>query len=81
MQITLYVIRSTENGRRYVGITHDLPQRLRSHRKKASKGGQLLGSFALIHREEFPSYETARAREIFLKSGQGRKWLDAQYPR
>ena len=25
--------------------------------------------------EEYPDYQTARQREIFLKSGKGREWL------
>jgi len=43
---------------------------------KATKGGQLLGDFIVLCTEEFPDYKTAREREEFLKSGQGRKWLD-----
>ena len=44
-----------------------------------TKGGQQFGRFELIHREAFASYAEARVREKFLKSGQGRKWLDAQF--
>jgi putative endonuclease len=76
MPVVLYVLKSAEKPRRYVGITRNLDQRLRSHRKKESKGGQLLGRFVVIHTEEFPDYVSARKREIFLKSGQGRKWMD-----
>jgi hypothetical protein len=43
---------------------------------KKSKGGQILDDFVVLHAEEFPDYKTARMREKFLKSGQGRKWLD-----
>jgi len=43
---------------------------------KATKAGQLLGSFNLLYTEEFPDYKPARKREKFLKSGQGRRWLD-----
>ncbi len=57
-------------------MTNDLALRLREHRSKRSKGGQLIDDFIVLHSEEFPDYKTARGREIFLKSGQGRKWLD-----
>ncbi len=77
--IWLYVIRSTVNGRRYVGITADLGARLRTHAGQSTKGGQLLQRFELIHTEQFPSYADARVREKFLKSGQGRAWLDARF--
>jgi len=73
--VTLYVLKA-RNGRRYVGITNDLHRRLREHRSKHSKGGQLLDKFFILHTEEFRDYSKARDRERFLKSGQGRKWLD-----
>ena len=73
--ITLYVLKG-KTGKRYVGITNDLPRRINEHRLKKSKSGQLLDEFLILHTEGFPDYNTARKREKFLKSGQGRKWLD-----
>ena len=73
--ITVYVLKG-ETGKRYVGITNDLPRRLSEHRSGATKAGQILGEFHVIHTEQFPSHPAARQRERFLKSGQGRKWLD-----
>ena len=77
--IFVYVIRSLHSGKRYVGITNDLSRRLAEHRGGESKAGHLLGAFELLRTEEFPDYVTARQREKFLKSGQGRKWLDAKF--
>lgn len=74
--ITLYVLRGLRNRKRYVGITNDLPRRLREHRQMTSKGSQAIGEFELVLTEEYPTYLTAREREKFLKSGQGRQWLD-----
>jgi len=76
MPVTLYVINSCRNGRRYVGITANLQRRLQEHATGMTKAGQLLGAFLLVHTEEFPDHRSARPREQFLKSGQGRKWLD-----
>jgi putative endonuclease len=73
--ITVYVLKG-KTGKRYVGITKDLARRLYEHRLKKSKGGQMLGDFCVYHTEKFTNYQTAREREKFLKSGQGRKWLD-----
>lgn len=73
--ITVYVLKG-ETGKRYVGITQDLPRRLREHRAQKSKGSQILGHFFVVHTETFPDYKVARLRKKFLKSGQGRKWLD-----
>jgi hypothetical protein len=36
----------------------------------------MLGDFRLIFTEEYTDHAQARIREKFLKSGQGRKWLD-----
>ena len=73
--ITVYVLKG-ETGKRYVGITNDLPRRLREHRTKTSKGSQVIGHFLVIHTESFTDHTAARVREKFLKSGKGRKWLD-----
>ena len=76
MPVVVYVIKSRQSGRRYVGTTDDLARRLRQHMGGGTKAGQLLGQFFLLHSERLPDYSTARARERFLKSGQGRRWLD-----
>jgi putative endonuclease len=59
----------------YVGITNNLQRRLQEHAGGTTKGGQIIGEFELIHTEEFEDYSSARKREKFLKSGQGRKWI------
>ena len=74
--ITLYVLKG-DSGKKYVGITNDLKRRLKEHRSKKSKGSQVIGEFTLLHTETFADYDSARAREKYLKSGQGRLWLDS----
>ncbi len=78
--VTLCVLEG-ENGKRYVGITNNPERRLREHRSHMSKGGQIIGSFKLLHKETFDDYISARQREKFLKSGQGRKWLNTAFSR
>jgi putative endonuclease len=78
--VTVYVLRG-ESGRRYVGITNDLVRRLTEHRSTDTSVHRLLGEFDVIHTELFPDHTQARSREKFLKSGQGRKWLDEHFPR
>lgn len=65
-----------ETGKRYVGITNDPPRRLKEHKSKNSKGSQVIGDFTVLHTEQFSDYKAARNRENFLKSGQGRQWLN-----
>ena len=74
-EVTLYVLKG-ESGKRYVGITSDLERRLYDHNHGRTKGGQILGTFSLILTETYPDHATARKREKYLKSGQGREWLD-----
>jgi putative endonuclease len=73
--ITLYVLKG-KSGKRYIGITNNLSRRLKEHRSHKTKGGQLIDDFIVVYTETFPDYQTARIKEKFLKSGQGRKWLD-----
>ena len=74
--IYVYVLRSRQNGKRYVGITNNLERRVTEHRQGSTKGGQALGAFDVVMTEVHQDYKAARVREVFLKSGQGRKWLD-----
>lgn len=71
--ITVYVLKGSK---RYVGLTNNLARRLEEHKRKSSKGSQIIGDFKLIYTKEFPDYKSAREHEKFLKSGVGRAWLD-----
>ena len=71
-----YVLRSCEDNTRYVGSTENKEKRLLKHnsgRVRYTKGRR---PWILIYFEEFNSRSDARKRELFLKSGQGRKYLD-----
>ena len=76
--ITLYVLEGAK--RRYVGITANLERRLAEHRS-VSRSGKLIGEFTVLHTETFPDYVSARTRERFLKSGQGRALLKETFPK
>jgi putative endonuclease len=75
MEIKLYIIRGRKSGKHYIGITNNLARRIEEHSRGATKGGQIIGEFELIYTEEFADYSTAREREKFSKSGQGRRWI------
>ena len=76
MPVTVYVLKSRDRGRRYVGITNDLPRRVREHARGRLTADKRTRGPIVVYTEEHPDYSTARARERFLKSGRGRKWLD-----
>ncbi len=75
--IFIYVIKSKEKNFRYVGITDNLLRRIKEHNAKKSKSTGPYAPFDLELKEEYSSYLEARKREKFLKSGQGRKFLDS----
>ena len=75
--VTVYVLQGKK--KRYVGITNNLDRRLAEHMSGSTKGGQIIGQFRLLHTEEFPDYTSARKREKFFKSGQGRELLSSLY--
>jgi predicted GIY-YIG superfamily endonuclease len=73
----VYVLKSQLDGIRYVGSTVDVMKRLHEHnngKNRFTKGHQ---PWELVHSEKFDTRGEAMKREYFLKSGQGRKWLDA----
>jgi len=74
--IFLYVIKSKVKKFRYIGITNNLTRRIRDHNSGKNKSTAPYIPFDLNFKEEYYSYEEARKRERFLKSGQGRKFLD-----
>jgi len=73
---TVYVLRSLKNGYRYIGQTNDLERRLLGHNSGLTKSIKSQTPFILVYKEIFNSRLEATRREKFLKSGQGREWLD-----
>ena len=76
--VTVYVLQG--KNKRYVGITNNLNRRVAEHRSGNTKSSQIIGRFKILHTEAFPDHRSARKREKFLKSGQGREFLNTLYP-
>ena len=75
--IYLYVIQSLNHNFRYVGITNNLEKRIEQHNRGYNISTKQYKPFKLLLSESFNDYKEARQREVFLKSGQGRKFLDS----
>jgi len=76
MKCYVYVLKSSKDGVRYVGSGNNPAERLRRHNKgdyRFTKGHR---PWILVYQEEYYSRFEAMKREKFLKSGQGRKFLD-----
>ncbi|PIR98098.1 MAG: endonuclease, partial [Candidatus Colwellbacteria bacterium CG10_big_fil_rev_8_21_14_0_10_42_22] len=50
--------------------------RLKEHNEGTNKWTRQNKPFELLYSESYKTNHEARKRESFLKSGQGRKWLD-----
>jgi putative endonuclease len=65
------------NHKYYVGSTRDdTPlKRLLAHNKGKTRSTKAGRPWVLIYTEKQTTYTESRKRELFLKSGVGRKWL------
>jgi putative endonuclease len=71
----VYVLKSKKDNGFYIGYTKDLKKRFLQHNSGYSKSTKPRAPFVLIYYEAFSNNKDARAREVFLKSGYGRKQL------
>lgn len=70
-----YVLRSTKDSRFYTGSTNDLRKRFSEHNKGKVSSTKNRGPLELIYYEACPNEQDARAREKYLKSGMGKRYL------
>lgn len=74
---SVYVLTSTRNGKRYVGYTGKDPVvRLKEHNGGSNRYTNHNGPFVLSCIETFLDKTESIKRERFLKTGQGREFLD-----
>ncbi len=75
MNYKVYVLRSKINGHLYKGVTNNLERRLKEHNTGKTIYTRKFKPWDLVYYEEFDTFEEARDREKFLKSGMGREFL------
>jgi len=75
----VYVIQSLTHGTRYVGSAENVVPRVSEHNMGKCRYTSGRRPWTLIYQEEYPTRSEAMKRERFLKSGQGRKYLDALF--
>jgi len=71
----VYVLKSGRDGNLYTGYTVDLKARLKQHREGKCTSTQYRGPWSLIYYEASADIDDARARERYLKSGMGKRYL------
>jgi putative endonuclease len=71
----IYVLRDKESGRLYTGYTSDLRKRLSQHRQGLTRSTRGKNYFDLVYYEACLNLKDAQAREKYLKSGMGKRYL------
>ena len=72
----VYVLRSIIYETRYIGSTRDIVKRVKEHNSGKVRYTKGRRPWKLVYQEEFGTRSDARKRELYLKSGQGRNYLD-----
>ena len=70
-----YVIQSEKDGHWYTGFTNDLRKRFEEHNKDVVFSTKNRGPWRLVYYEGCLHEDDARAREKYLKSGMGKRYL------
>jgi len=70
-----YVIQSRADKKLYTGFTRDLRKRLYEHKSGKVISTKSRGPFELIYYEACLDEKDAKAREKYLKTGMGKRYL------
>ncbi len=73
--VYVYVLQAKSDGRWYTGCTKDLRKRLALHNSNRVAYTKGRGPFTLIYYEASQTAEDAFAREKYLKTGMGKRYL------
>lgn len=76
-----YVLESKKDNKWYTGFTADLRKRFKSHNKGFNASTKGRGPFELIYYEACLNLDDAGQREIYLKSGRGKKYIKSRLKR
>ena len=70
-----YVIKSLKDNKWYTGITNDLRKRFKEHNLNRVASTKGRGPFEMIYYEACLDKNDAAIREIYLKTGMGKRYL------
>ena len=74
----VYVLHSDKDGGLYIGYSTDLRKRLVEHKTGMAFATSYRAPWKLVYYEAYTDPADAKGREVFLKSGSGRKFLMKQ---
>jgi putative endonuclease len=70
-----YVLLSKKDNRLYTGYTSDLRKRIAAHNAGNVPATKNRGPFELVYYEACLNEQDATAREIYLKTGMGKRYI------
>ena len=70
-----YILKSKKDSQLYLGSTIDLKKRFKEHNDSLVSSTKGRGPFSLIYYEACFNTDDAYARERYLKSGMGKRYL------
>lgn len=73
---TMYILKSTNTNRYYIGSTDNIKKRLEQHNKGYSRFTKGKGPFIIMYTEEYATRSEAVRREYYLKSLKSRVAID-----
>ena len=73
MKYWIYILKSINYEKTYVGLTNNLQRRLKEHNNGKSNYTNKFKPWRIIYTEEAENLTNARAREKYFKSASGRK--------
>ena len=76
-----YILRSLKSKRLYTGYTKDLRKRFHEHNSGGPGYTKARGPYELIYYEACINKEDARSRELYLKSGRGKRFIKSRLKR
>ena len=71
----LYILKSEQYPKTYVGITEDLIRRLEEHDKGFSDYSSKYRPWKLVYQENYANMIEAHKRELYFKSAAGRRFI------
>ena len=76
-----YILKSKKNDKLYTGYTSDLRKRFKEHTDGKSTYTKNNGPYDLIYYEACLEKDDAKNRETYLKSGRGKRYINARLKR
>jgi putative endonuclease len=75
LNYSVYVLKSLKDGKHYVGLSHNVQERLLQHNAGKVRSTKTRTPFILLYSEQIGLLADARKTEKYYKSAAGKKFL------